>query len=58
MRNVKNYWLVRVGTLVLFLILGEMLSIFHHFGHSNQGRKRSKMNPDRKRRSATLTVCR
>ena len=28
------------------------------FGHSNQGRKRSKRNPDRKRRSETLTVCR
>ena len=27
-------------------------------GHSNQGRKRSKRNPDRKRRSETLTVCR
>ena len=27
-------------------------------GHSNQSRKRSKRNPDRKRRSETLTVCR
>ena len=27
-------------------------------GHSNQGRKRSNRNPDRKRRSKTLTVCR
>ena len=27
-------------------------------GHSNQSRKRSKRNPDRKRRSKTLTVCR
>ena len=27
-------------------------------GHSNQGRKRSKRNPDRKIRSETLTVCR
>ena len=27
-------------------------------GHRNQGRKRSKRNPDRKRRSETLTVCR
>ena len=25
-------------------------------GHSNQGRKRSKRNPDRKRRSETLTA--
>ena len=36
-------------------------SIQHSFGsvgHSNQGRKRSKRNPDRKRRSETLTVCR
>ena len=31
---------------------------FGSFGHSNQGRKRSKRNPDRKRRSETLTVCR
>ena len=31
---------------------------FGSFGHSNQGRKRSKTNPDRKRRSETLTVCR
>ena len=28
------------------------------FGHSNQSRKRSKRNPDRKRRSETLIVCR
>ena len=27
-------------------------------GHSDQSRKRSKRNPDRKRRSETLTVCR
>ena len=27
-------------------------------GHSNQGGKRSKRNPDRKRRSETLAVCR
>ena len=36
-------------------------SIQHSFGsvgHSNQGRKRSKRNPDRKRRSETFTVCR
>ena len=36
-------------------------SIQHSFGsvgHSNQGRKRSKRNPDRKRRSETLAVCR
>ena len=31
---------------------------FGSFGHSNQGRKRSKRNPDRKRRSETLAVCR
>ena len=31
--------------------------IFGSFGHSNQSRKRSKRNPDR-RRSETLTVCR
>ena len=28
------------------------------FGHSNQSRKRNKRNPNRKRRSKTLTVCR
>ena len=32
--------------------------IFGSVGHSNQGRKRSKRNPGRKRRSETLTVCR
>ena len=35
-------------------------TIQHSFGsagHSNQGRKRSKRNPDRKRRSETLAVC-
>ena len=31
---------------------------FGSFGHSNQSRKRNKRNPDRKRRSETLTVCR
>ena len=31
---------------------------FGSFGHSNQSRKRSKRNPDKKRRSETLTVCR
>ena len=30
---------------------------FGSVGHSNQGRKRSKRNPDRKRRSETRTVC-
>ena len=36
-------------------------SIQHSFGsvgHSNQSRKRSKRNPDRKRRTETLAVCR
>ena len=31
---------------------------FGSVGHSNQGRKRSKRNPDRKRRSETLIACR
>ena len=31
---------------------------FGSFGHSSQSRKRNKRNPDRKRRSKTLTVCR
>ena len=30
---------------------------FGSVGHSNQSRKRNKRNPDRKRRSETLTVC-
>ena len=32
--------------------------IQHSFGHSNQSRKRKKRNPDWKRRSKTLTICR
>ena len=31
---------------------------FGSFGHSNQSRKRNKRNPNWKRRSTTLTVCR
>ena len=31
---------------------------FGSFSHSNQRRKRNKSNPDWKRRSKTLTVCR
>ena len=31
---------------------------FGSFGHSNQGRKRNKRNPNWKRKSKTLTVCR
>ena len=31
---------------------------FGSFGHSNQSRQRNKRNPDWKRRSKTLTVCR
>ena len=33
-------------------------TIQHSFGHSNQSRKRNKRNPNWKRRSKTLTVCR
>ena len=32
--------------------------VLESFGHSNQTRKRNKRNPDWKRRSKTLTVCR
>ena len=32
--------------------------VFWSFGHSNQSRKRNKRNPNWKRRSKTLTVCR
>ena len=31
---------------------------FESFGHSTQSRKRNKRNPDWKRKSKTLTVCR
>ena len=31
---------------------------FGSVGHNNQGRKRNKRNPDRKRRDKTLSVCR
>ena len=31
---------------------------FGSFGHSNQSKKISKRNPDRKRRNETLAVCR
>ena len=31
---------------------------FGSFGHSNQSRRRNKSNPDWKRRSKTLTICR
>ena len=37
--------------------LSPLLFSFGSAGHSNQGRKRSKRNADRKRRSETLTVC-
>ena len=39
----------------------SLLTIQHSsgsFGHSNQSRKRNKRNPNWKRRSKTLTVCR
>ena len=35
-----------------------LFNIVGSFGHSNQSRKRNKRNPDWKRRSKTLTVCR
>ena len=35
-----------------------LFSSFGSFSHSNQSRKRNKRNPDWKRRSKTLTVCR
>ena len=35
-----------------------LFNSFGSVGHSNQSRKRSKRNPDRKRRSETLAVCR
>ena len=44
-----------------FSLKNRWFPIQHSFGsvgHSNQGRKRSKRNPDRKRRSETLAVCR
>ena len=35
-----------------------LFNIVLGFGHSNQSRKRNKSNPNWKRRSKTLTVCR
>ena len=46
---------------LLMKLKEDTTTIQHSFGsvgHSNQSRKRSKRNPDRKRRSETLTVCR
>ena len=48
-------------TLKIGTIQRRLAWIQHSFGsvgHSNQGRKRSKRNPDRKRRCETLAVCR
>ena len=39
-----------LSPLLFNIVLGSV-------GHSNHGRKRSKRNPDRKRRSETLAVC-
>ena len=44
---------IRVPTLTTTIQHG-----FRSPSHSNQRRKRNKMNPDWKRRSKTLTVCR
>ena len=55
--KLKAFPLVRNKTRVPTLTTTIQHS-FGSIGHSNQGRKRSKRNPDRKRRSETLTVCR
>ena len=55
--KLKAFPLVRNKTRVPTLTITIQHS-FGSVGHSNQGRKRSKTNPDRKRRSETLTVCR
>ena len=44
----------RQGCSLSPLLFNRVLS----FGHSNQSRKRNKRNPNWKRRSKTLTVCR
>ena len=49
--NVRNK--TRVATFITTIQYS-----FGSFGHSNQSRKRNKMNPGWKRRSKTLTVCR
>ena len=52
---------VALALRVSCLIRAVKPAIQHSFGsvgHSNQGGKRSKRNPDRKRRSETLAVCR
>ena len=40
------------------LLFNTVLRSFGSFGHSNQSRKRNKRNPNWKRSSKTLTVCR
>ena len=45
----------RQGSSLSPLLFNTVLEVF---GHSNQSRKRNKRNPNWKRRSKTLTVCR
>ena len=49
----KVRYKIRVSTLTT-----TIQHSFGSFGHSNQSRKRNKRNPNWKRRSKTLTVCR
>ena len=53
----KAFPLIRHKTRVPTLTI-TIQNSFGSFGHSNQSRKRSKRNPNWKRRSKTLTVCR
>ena len=55
--KLKAFSLVRNKTRVPTLTTTIQYS-FGSFGHSNQSRKRNKRNPNWKRRSKTLTVCR
>ena len=49
---------LKSGTRQGCLLTTTIQHSFESFSHSNQRRKRNKRNPDQKRRSKTLTVCR
>ena len=54
--NVREFFLKKKTRVPTFTI--TIQHSFGSFGHSNQNRKRNKRNPNWKRRSKALTVCR
>ena len=60
--NIQEMNITASGLITSWQTDGERMETVQHsfgsVGHSNQGRKISKKNPHRKRRSETLTVCR